>query len=98
MNVGVILIGIILVFAASLALIAFTSNANSTPVVDTFGHTHNAATNASEQAVGNITGTAADTGGNLGLAMAVLFVCGLLFGVLALILHYRGKNTGYGGR
>jgi ABC-type Na+ efflux pump permease subunit len=98
MNVGVILIGIILVFAASLALIAFTSNANSTPVVDTFGHTHNAATNASEQAVGNATATVAGTGGNLGLAMAILFVCGMLFAILALILHYKGKNAGYGGR
>ena len=97
MNVGVILIGLIMIFAASVAIVAMASDATA-PVVDTMGHTHTGQTNATEQTIINASNTVASTGGDMGLAIAVVFIAGLLFAVLGLILYYKRGNTGYGNR
>jgi hypothetical protein len=97
MNVGIIIIGLIMIFAASISIVAMASNA-SEPVTDTMGHTHNERTNATEQTIINASGTVAETGGDLGLAIAVVLVAGTLFAVLGLILYYKRGNSGYGNR
>ncbi len=91
MNVGVILIGLVLIFAAAIGIIAMAS-ANAAPPVDTMGNTLSAESNNTHEVITNTSAPLAQYGGGLGLAIAVLFVCGTLFAVFALILY--GKAGG----
>jgi hypothetical protein len=96
MNVGVILIALILVFAGAVGIVAMASD-NAPPVTDTMGHTLSAASNNSHNTITATASPLAQFGGGLGLAVAVAMVCGTLFAVLALIL-YGTKGQGYSGR
>lgn len=91
MNVGVILLAVIMIFAASIGIIALASQ-NEAPPTDTFGHTFTPQENSTHQIVTNLSAPAAQTGGGIGLAAIVLFVCGMLFAVLGLILYYKGSG------
>jgi len=92
MNVGVVLIGLILVAAASIGIIAMASY-NQAPPSDTFGHTLSTASNDSHDVITSVAAPAAEAGGGLALAIAVLFIAGMLFAVLGLILYSRAGNA-----
>lgn len=97
MDSGVVLLALILLAAGSVGFVGIMS-ANSAPVVDTFGNTHDAQTNATHALMTNTSAPVAEFGGGMVLAIAIIFVAGTLFAVLGLILYYRSKNGGYGNR
>ena len=97
MNVGVILIGLVLIFAAAIGVIAMASS-NMEPPVDTMGNTLSAESNNTHDTITATAAPMAQYGGGLGLAIAVLFVCGMLFAVFALIIYGKAGNWHSSGR
>jgi len=91
MNVGVILISLVLIAAAAVGIIAMAS-ANAAPPVDTMGNTLSADSNRTHDVITNTSAPMAQYGGGLVLAIAVLFVCGMLLAVLALLV-YSGRGN-----
>ena len=97
MNVGVVLMALILISAASIGIVAM-ANSNSAPVTDTLGNTLSSDTNTTHNIITNVSSPLATFGGGLALAVGVVLVCGLLFAVLVLILYSRKGNGGSGRR
>ena len=94
MNVGVILIGVIMIFAAAFGLLAMSS-ANSHPVVDTMGNTLTSESNDTHNQMTNNSAIMAGAGGAAGMAVMVVFVVGILIAIVILIIK---GNSNFGGR
>jgi len=97
MNAGVIVIGIVMIFAACLGILAM-AQANSAPPVDSFGNTLSASSNATHGMAVNMSSDVAAGGGITGIAIAVVFVAGMLLGVVFLIQRGGGKYSSINSR
>jgi beta-lactamase regulating signal transducer with metallopeptidase domain len=97
MNVGVVLLAVLMIFAASIGIIAMATRNEAAPV-DTIGHTISTQENVTHDLITGVAAPAAQTGGGIGLAVVVLFVCGMLFAVFVLILYGKKGNWNSSGR
>ena len=91
MNVGVALIAMILIFAASIGLVVMAQE-NSQPVTDTMGKTLSLESNNTHQVITETSAPIAQVGGIFGIAIACITVCGLLVATVALVYVKKGPG------
>ena len=96
MNIFMLLFIFLIGICAVFGVIYVGSQSQTAPIVDTYGSTTNASTNATHAAMGNLTATGTQVGGGI-----VLLIAGVIAFVVVIALAYvgtrkRGSSFGRG--
>ena len=95
MNVFTLLMLFAVMIAAVFGLAYVGSRTATTPPVDTYGNTTDAATNASQATVGNMSATGQTIGGGA-LLLVVGIIGAVVIGAMVMIATGKGKTIGRG--